>query len=724
MAQISVVIPSYNSADSIGATLDSLLRQSLAPFEIIVVNDGSTDRTAEAVRAFPTVRLVERTVQGGAGAARGDGVRSARGDIIAFIDSDCVAESDWIERIACAFDQDPALGAFGGCYVHRETPTLVALFGKFEEEFGHHIFAKTPRDSALTGGNMAVRKIIWENARSGRELIHFARVASTEDTAVVNEIRAMSATLFDLALIVYHRPKNDLRRFVRRNITRARTRVIGRLNGLVGSDNVFDFFGGWWLFCSTVALWTAPIPLALIPWLPQSAGLLLGTSLALAALHAVLAAPYFSFIAANRDKPYGRATSLAENLGIRALLCLRSALWVLGTLLGAASYFAERMGRMWDVALSMIHFWRPRRISKLFYFVTSKCNARCSFCFNLDNVVNWRERQKTELTLDEVRQMTTKFGRLPYLTLSGGEPFARIDLPEVISAFYTNAHTRWVTIPTNGALTKRVVEGVKAILVSCPRIFLTVQFSVDSLHEEHDKSRKIAGGFESLLETGRVLSGLRRYYPNLRLQINTPYDTFNLDRIDAVRTFIRGRIDFDQYFFYMLRDEKTLISDKNAHLADGFLEFIARNDAEELARTRPSLWSRAVRALQTVTYEDTRRIKKYKEFIRPCFATQKFVTLYDDGSFTPCEVLEDRPIANIRDFGFDFYRMKRETGVDTMHKKEIVDTKCNCEWMCAPPMNMLYDPKSWRRIARNFFRPSHGVRELMVARPTSAPPAE
>lgn len=724
MSRISVVIPSYNSADSLGATLDSLGEQTRQPFEIIVVSDGSSDATASLMRSYPAVRFLERPVQGGAGAAREDGARIARGDIIAFIDSDCVAERNWIERLTQHFDTDTKLGAVGGCYVHRETPTLVALFGKFEEEYGHAVFARTPRDSALTGGNMAVRKAIWESARSGRELIHFRRVASTEDTVVVNEIRARSATLFDPVLIVYHRPKNDLRRFVRRNITRARTRVIGRLNGLVGTDNVFAFFGGWRLFWATVALWMVPLPLLIsIVW-SQSAALLIASSLALVMLHIVLTKPYFSYIRDSRTRPYGRAIGIFENLGIRALLSLRSALWTLGTLVGTASFIADRAGFAKDVMLSVLHFWRPGRISKLFYFVTSKCNARCAFCFNLDNVVNWRERQKVELTLDEVRRITGKLGRLPYLTLSGGEPFARVDLPEVISAFYTNAHTRWVTIPTNGALTKRVVDAVRKILVSCPRIFLTVQFSVDSLHAEHDKSRKIAGGFESLLETGRALSALRRHYPNLRLQVNTPYDTFNLDKIDAVRSFVRSRIDVDQHFFYMFREDGSLISDDNAHLADGFLEFIRHNDAQELARGRPSLWARAVRALQTVTYEDTRRIKKFKEYIRPCVATQKFVTLYDDGTFTPCEVLSRRTLANIRDFDFDFYRMKRELDIDRIHRTEIIETKCNCEWMCAPPMNMLYDPKTWLRIARNFLLPAQGARSLIGAQPAPAPRRE
>ena len=105
----------------------------------------------------------------------------------------------------------------------------------------------------------------------------------------------------------------------------------------------------------------------------------------------------------------------------------------------------------------------------------------------------------------------------------------------------------WVTIPTNGALTKSVVEGVFDILTTCPDIFLTIQFSVDALNEAHDKSRKVKGGFKAMLKTAERLSFLRRHYNNLRVQINTPYDTFNMHEIEKIRDFCRENFDFDHF---------------------------------------------------------------------------------------------------------------------------------------------------------------------------------
>jgi MoaA/NifB/PqqE/SkfB family radical SAM enzyme len=681
-----------------------LAEQTVQPLEIIVVDDGSQDDTADVAESFSGVKVICRSKQGGAGAARVTGAKEARGDIIAFIDADCLAPSDWLEKVCAEFEQDPDLDAVGGMYRHCNAKSLTSIFSKFEEEYLHGFFDKSPYQSTLTGGNMAVKKSVWDECRSGRELIHFRNVASSEDSVVASEIRAAGKTLFKAEIFVFHMPKNDFIGFFKRNVTRSRTRMLGNLHGLykVG-DSVFVGFGGFRLFWSAAALWGAALLLLVQlslawPW-PGAVGL------GLVAMHLWLSSDYFKFVNSNHERPCPIDVSFIKSIGIRLLIAARAACWVVGTLIGTAQYGSDRLYFYWNVVASILHFWRPGKVSKMFYFVTSKCNARCEFCFNLENIENWKVRQKDELTLEEVQKVTASFGRLPYVTFSGGEPFARTDLAKVAGAFYHNAKTRWITIPTNGALTNRVIDGVIDILTTCPDVFLTVQFSIDSLHEAHDVSRKIKGGFEAMLKTAARLSRLRTYYSNLRVQINTPYDTFNLDDLGKIREFCKENIDFDQQLFYMFRKDGVLISDENAHLADGFVDFIQDHDAEEWRNRKHDLWGRVVRTLQAITYTDTRQIKKEKKFLRPCHAVQKFVTLYDDGTFSPCEVLSSTELGNIRDYGFDFYKMKKERDLNLLHKKQIVDTKCNCEWMCAPPINMLYDPPTWYRIAKGLASP-------------------
>lgn len=96
--RLSVIIPVYNGEDGIVQTLERLREQSLAAdqFEVIVVNDGSSDRTESVTRErHPWVRLVT-VANGGSYQARNVGIRLARGDVLAFTDADCRPDPDWL----------------------------------------------------------------------------------------------------------------------------------------------------------------------------------------------------------------------------------------------------------------------------------------------------------------------------------------------------------------------------------------------------------------------------------------------------------------------------------------------------------------------------------------------------------------------------------------------------------------------------------------------------
>ena len=98
---ISVVIPAYNSAAQLARALDSVLAQTRPAEEILVVDDGSTDATAEVARSYgDAVRLIAQA-NAGAAAARNAGIRAARGTWIAFLDAD----DEWLpDRLALQTD--------------------------------------------------------------------------------------------------------------------------------------------------------------------------------------------------------------------------------------------------------------------------------------------------------------------------------------------------------------------------------------------------------------------------------------------------------------------------------------------------------------------------------------------------------------------------------------------------------------------------------------------
>src|SRR5262245_54923530 len=107
--QVSVVIPSYNSARWLPETLSSALAQWGIDIEIIVVDDGSTDDTEALVSQFAGVRYL-RPVKAGVAAARNTGIRAALGRYIALLDSDDIWEPDKLQRQARILDQHDSVG--------------------------------------------------------------------------------------------------------------------------------------------------------------------------------------------------------------------------------------------------------------------------------------------------------------------------------------------------------------------------------------------------------------------------------------------------------------------------------------------------------------------------------------------------------------------------------------------------------------------------------------
>lgn len=84
---ITVVVPAHDREQYIAAAIESILEQAHEPLEVLVVDDGSTDETAAIARGFPQTRVIRRR-RGGPAAARNSGVAEARGELLAFLDSD------------------------------------------------------------------------------------------------------------------------------------------------------------------------------------------------------------------------------------------------------------------------------------------------------------------------------------------------------------------------------------------------------------------------------------------------------------------------------------------------------------------------------------------------------------------------------------------------------------------------------------------------------------
>jgi GT2 family glycosyltransferase len=136
---VSIIIPTFNGAARIGNCLDALLKQTARDnAEIIVVNDGSSDNTAEVVGRYPGIRLITQANAGPA-AARNRGASEAQRTILVFTDDDCVPMPEWLDAMLEPFEDPDIVGA-KGIYRTRQK-SLVARFVQIDYEDRYRLMA-------------------------------------------------------------------------------------------------------------------------------------------------------------------------------------------------------------------------------------------------------------------------------------------------------------------------------------------------------------------------------------------------------------------------------------------------------------------------------------------------------------------------------------------------------------------------------------------------------
>ncbi|MDG6249248.1 glycosyltransferase [Methanocalculus sp.] len=207
---ISVVVCTYNRAKFLQDCLDSLVKQEYDNFEIIVVNGPSTDNTHEILGGF-SVRVIQQTGKGGLSEARNIGIKNSKGEIIAFIDDDGVAEPNWLNELAKIYGRDD-IGSVGGKILpiwHGTKPdwysdyldSYLSLLN-YSQERREMIFPDTP-----FGCNMSFRREIFDriglfNTSLGRCP---SNLLSYDETDLYHRLNETGyAVIYNPKAIVYH----------------------------------------------------------------------------------------------------------------------------------------------------------------------------------------------------------------------------------------------------------------------------------------------------------------------------------------------------------------------------------------------------------------------------------------------------------------------------------------------------------------------------------------
>ncbi|HSX35012.1 MAG TPA: glycosyltransferase family 2 protein [Candidatus Saccharimonadales bacterium] len=179
--RVSLVIPVYNEESYLALCLQAIAQQTVRPFEVIVVDNNSTDNTAAIAHQFPFVTVLQESRQGVA-FARDRGFNAARGDIIGRTDGDTILAPDWVEKLQQAF-ADPCIDAVSGVVDYRDIG-LKRMFDVVDEKYRHFLAKRVASlgEAFLYGVNMGVRRPAWRAVRA--QVCHQRHLAEDLDLAV------------------------------------------------------------------------------------------------------------------------------------------------------------------------------------------------------------------------------------------------------------------------------------------------------------------------------------------------------------------------------------------------------------------------------------------------------------------------------------------------------------------------------------------------------------
>jgi glycosyltransferase involved in cell wall biosynthesis len=223
---VSVIIPAYNAGETIAACVESVLaQQTRERFEVIVVDDGSTDGTAAIATGYPGMRVLLQPNEG-ASAARNHGAREALGWMLLFIDADCAATPGWLDALAGAL-RAGADGAKGTLLTDQPEP--VARFTQVEYEERYDRMRTRSRIDFIDMGSAAYRRDVMLELGEGGFDTGFPG-ASVEDQEFSFRLARLGCDLrFVPEAAVYHRNPTTLKAYARRKFNIGRWKVLVHL---------------------------------------------------------------------------------------------------------------------------------------------------------------------------------------------------------------------------------------------------------------------------------------------------------------------------------------------------------------------------------------------------------------------------------------------------------------------------------------------------------------
>jgi MoaA/NifB/PqqE/SkfB family radical SAM enzyme len=338
----------------------------------------------------------------------------------------------------------------------------------------------------------------------------------------------------------------------------------------------------------------------------------------------------------------------------------------------------------------------------LVHFITNKCNANCAHCFIYSREVHSRYKGR-EMSLEEIKRAVKSLSStLLSVSLTGGEPFIRPDINEIVNLYAQVAKVESINITTNASIPKLISTSVEKMLKDNPKTNFSITLSIDNLGKKHDENRRVPGLFSKLVKTYEVLAKIKS--DKLTINFNLTVTPKNERDLNSIYKYLVMKLGAKSLALTALRFGPRCLgadfasssySQMNGLVNRGFLTGKLKGQHGFMGAD----FYNAKNMLMRDTVEKTVREKR---FLHYCQAGKLVGILNANGDVYPCELL-DKKMGNLRKFNYSFPKIwKRKM---TRNIQEFIrDTKCYCTYECFMGVNFLKDPRTYPMIMANYLK--------------------
>ncbi len=370
-----------------------------------------------------------------------------------------------------------------------------------------------------------------------------------------------------------------------------------------------------------------------------------------------------------------------------------------------ADYLTKVAPRALYYAATRRGWVRPINPLTLTFSVTAACQSRCRTC-NIGSVYLANPAlAKQNLTLDEIEQVFRRLGPIYFFNISGGEPFMRPDLAEIVRLAAIHLKPRLIHIPTNAISPKFIDKTTRKILAYMDELLpasvpISIKPSIDGVGAMHDYVRGYKGNFAQLEKTIDVLLAIRAENPRLHVDLGTVISNLNLHHLDEIEDWVHSRgiesyrheIAEQRAEFHNLGDPITPPADVYARLTERFKKKITENIRKKAFLTRTT------EAVRVVYYDVAVEILRKRKQVTPCYGGISNIHMNYDGEIWPCCVLGgEQSLGRVREWDYDIQALLRSAQAREA-RRYIADGKCACplanQWL----NNVLLTPRHMLKV--------------------------